>query len=98
MLFRVVKEIFSSSDYTYSVDTKLLPEKTQHLLSAYVEAELDGKNAAKLYPDVHEGIAKFPAFAAEHKDLYEILDADRRGELEKPPNTPEFDFSHLLKN
>lgn len=96
-LFRGVKKIFKTPDFTCSVDPKILPEKTQHLLSAYVDAQLDGRNAAKLFPDVHKALAKFPAFAQEHKELYEILDLDRRGELEKPPNTPKFDFSYLTE-
>lgn len=96
-LFRVVREIFKTSECTYSVDPKILPEKTQHLLSAYVDAQLDGRNAATLFPDVHTALAKHSAFAKEHKELYELLDLDRRGKLEEPPYTPEFDFSYLQK-
>jgi len=93
---QVLSEIFNKRiEIPYTVDPAELPESTQHLLSAYVEAELDGENAANLYPEVKAAMAKFPAFAEEHKVLYELLDADRRGELEEPPTTPVFDFSYL---
>lgn len=94
---KILREVFRDTDYPYSVDPKILPEKTQHLLSAYIDAELDGKNAAKLFPDVHQALADHAKFAREYKDLYSLLAADRRGELKEPPNTPAFDFSHLLK-
>lgn len=94
---KILKEIFRDTDYPYSVDPKVLPEKTQHLLSAYVDAELDGKNAAKLFPGVHKALATHAKFAQEHRELYALLDAERKGELEDPPHSPKFDFSHLLK-
>ena len=94
---KLLKEIFRDSDYPYSVDPKVLSEKTQHLLSAYIDAELDGEDAAKLFPDVHKALADHAEFAREHKDLYAILDDERQGKLVEPPNIPKFDFSHLLK-
>lgn len=89
-------ELNNQTEFPYAVDPAELPESTQHLLSAYIEAELDGRKAADLFPEVETAIANFPEFAEEYQILYEILDADRRGELEQPPYTPAFDFSYLL--
>jgi len=95
-LKRIYNEIFKNQiDFPYSVDPAELPESTQHLLSAYIEAALDGKDAAALFPTVHTAIATYPAFAEEHQILYELLDAERRGELKEPPFMPVFDFSYL---
>ena len=97
IVFKMFKEIFRDTDYPCSVEPMVLPEKTQHLLSAYIDAELDGKDAAELFPDVHKAVADHPEFAREYRVLSALLDADRRGELEEPPYIPEFDFSYLLK-
>lgn len=95
-LKRIYNELFNNQiDFPYSVDPTELSESTQHLLSAYIEAALDGKDAAALFPTVHTAIATYPAFAEEHQILYELLDAERRGELEEPPFMPVFDFSYL---
>ena len=94
---KILPAIFSPTAI-YSVDPDKLPEETQHLLSAYVDAELDGKDAAGLFPDVHEALDEHPEFAQEYYDLYELLLSGRRGELEEPPITPTFDFSHLVKD
>jgi len=98
IVFKMFKEIFRDTCYPYPVDPKVLSEKTQHLLSAYIDAELDGQDAAVLFPDVHKALTEYPEFAQEYRELSVLLDAERRGELEEPPHIPEFDFSYLLKN
>lgn len=98
-IFSVFNEIFNKqidqSGIPYSVDPAQLAESTQHLLSAYVEAKLDGRDAAALFPDVHQALAQYQAFAEEYETLYDLLDAERKGELEEPPSVPTFDFSYL---
>lgn len=95
-IIKVLSALFNNRiEFPYAVNPAELSEETQHLLSAYVEAELEGKDAASLFPEVKRAIANFPAFAEEHTILYEILDAEHRGELEEPPYVPVFDFSYL---
>lgn len=98
-LSKVFAEFFNNEEtnpeFPYSVDPAQLAESTQHLLSAYVEAKLDDRDAAALFPNVHKAIATFPAFADEFESLYDLLDAERKGELEEPPYIPTFDFSYL---
>lgn len=98
-IFSVLNEIFNNQiddpSFPCSVDPAKLSESTQHLLSAYVEAQLDGRDAADLFPDVHIAIEQFAEFAEEYEMLYELFDAERKGELEEPPTTPIFDFSYL---
>jgi hypothetical protein len=65
------------------------------LLSAYIEAELDGENAASLYPAVAEHLSTCEECSEEYADLKSILVAERDGTLVDPPTQPQFDLSFL---
>lgn len=81
-----------------SVDPAILPESTQHLLSAYIEAGLGDQDAATRFPAVHQAIAEHSAFRREHDELRDLLAAERNGELEQPPVMPKFDLGYLLED
>lgn len=77
------------------VDSAVGQSPTQQLLYAYIEAELDGRDAAKLYADVHRQLTEATFLRAQYEDLKDILILERQGSLIQPPVQPKFDFSYL---
>lgn len=65
------------------------------LLTAYIEAELDGADAASLYPSVAAHLNTCAECSQEYADLKPILMAERAGTLVEPPTQPQFDLSFL---
>jgi len=65
------------------------------LLSAYIEAELDGENAPSLYPTVAEHLSTCEECSQEYDGLKSVLSAYRADTLVVPPTKPHFDLSFL---
>lgn len=65
------------------------------LLYAIVDAELEGKDAAHLFPAAYEHLQACAACREECEDLRAVLTGEQRGELTEPPIKPVFDLSYL---
>lgn len=70
-------------------------EEAMELLYAYIEAELDGLDAAAEFPKVHAAIQSSEEAALQYHELKDILNAEREGNLIIPSKVPDFDFSYL---
>lgn len=97
---RIIYEIFNSLElFSANASKKQLDlegtDDPMQLLYAYIEAELDGANAAAQFPAVHGAIASSDDSHQQYVDLKEILLREREGTLLMPPRIPEFDFSYL---
>lgn len=86
-------ERISPSSGTRNADGKF--DKDLELLYAYIEAELDGEDAASQFPQVHAAIQSAKEASEQYEDLKEILQSERDGTLLIPEHIPNFDFSYL---
>ena len=76
-------------------DGEPLYEECRKKLHAYIEAELDGEDAAELYPQVKRCLDTYAGFAEEYEEFRTLFLMERRGEFVEPPFEPTFDFSFL---
>ena len=67
----------------------------QDLLSAYVDAELNGSDAASAFPTVHEHLAGCTTCGPIYAELKALLALEQSEELVMPPVAATFDFSYL---
>lgn len=81
----------------YDPAALLTPEcqACQAALPGYVEAELDGRNPASLFPDVPAHLAACSDCRQAHEELRALLRLERQGRWEQPPLPTGFDFSYL---
>jgi hypothetical protein len=86
---RVVESILSAEDESVTC------ELHRHSIPAYVEAELDGRNAKLLHPELAKHLESCPNCYEEYSDLIQIFDLERQGRLEEPPRPGQFDLSFL---
>jgi len=86
---RVVESILSAEDEPVTC------ELHRHSIPAYVEAELDGRNAKLLHPELAKHLESCPNCYEEYTDLIRIFDLERQGRLEEPPRLGQFDLSFL---
>lgn len=88
-LKRVIESILTAEDEPATC------QLYRHSISAYVEAELDGRDAVSLYPRLAEHLETCPDCYEEYRDLRQILLLERQGKLAEPPRPGQFDFSFL---
>lgn len=65
------------------------------MLHAYIESELDGKEATRGFPEVKRLMDQSPLFRQTYEDAKAIFLMERQGGLVKPPVEAEFDLSYL---
>lgn len=68
-----------------------------NILSAYIEAELDGQDAAMLFPEVSAALETYPLLQKVYQDARALLDFERQGTLREPTTRANFDFSYLAQ-
>lgn len=91
------------SDIKQVLDFILQPEErfddaAFNLLHAYIEAELSGQDAAKLYPEVKTALDESPSFEELYQDVKGSSLREQQGISLTPPIKPDFDFSFLETN
>lgn len=64
-------------------------------LLIYIEAELNGQDAAQLYPQVQLRLKSSPACQQEYRELRELLSQEQRGQWQEPSQAATFDFAYL---
>jgi hypothetical protein len=62
----------------------------QEWLTAYIELELEGQDAARVYPQVHVQIAKNPAVREMYEDLHQLFRQEQANGWLEPPLTATF--------
>ncbi len=67
----------------------------QDQLSAYIDAELAGHDAAGAFPIIHAHLAGCATCQLARDELSVLLTLEQSGEFATPPLTATFDFSHL---
>jgi len=67
----------------------------QDVLYAYIGAELDGENAAAIFPTVRPHLDQCEECRKEYEELQALLQMERLREFVEPPTPPAFDFSYL---
>lgn len=67
----------------------------QDQLSAYVEADLAGNDAAAAFPTVHAHLAGCATCQRAHAELRTLLALEQSGRLVEPPVAATFDFRYL---
>jgi len=67
----------------------------QDVLYAYVDAELDGEDAAAIFPAVRPHLDQCRGCAQEYGGLKVLLLMERQRAFDQPPVEPTFDFSFL---
>lgn len=72
-------------------------EAAFNMLSAYIEAELDGGDAATLFPDVRAALEAHPLLRELYEDARVLLRREREEALREPATEPNFDFSYLAQ-
>ena len=101
---RIFNEIFNNIEMFSGPTSKHGPnnqsgaspaDDPMQLLYAYIEAELDGTDAAVQFPEVHSAVLTSVEAHQQYVDLKEILEREREGTLVVPSNIPAFDFSYL---
>jgi len=90
----LITELFNNSAGDDAVGGLHEPA-AQPLLYAYIEAELDGKDAAALYPHIDRTLQSDSELMQHYLDLKVVLQADRQNALIEPPRPAHFDFSYL---
>jgi len=88
-LKRVIESILTAEDEPATCQ----PHRPS--ISAYVEAELDDRDAGSLYPQLAEHLETCPDCYEEYRDLRQLLLLERQGKLVEPPRPGQFDFSFL---
>lgn len=88
------------SDIKKVLDFILHPEErfddtAFNLLHAYIEAELSGQDAPKLYPEVEAALAQSPSFDQLYQDVKGSFLREQQGISLTPPIKGNFDFSFL---
>lgn len=69
----------------------------QDRLHVYADAELEGKDAAVLFPEVKAHLNMCDRCSEDYQHLRVVLLAEREGRWVEPPVEPRFDFSALAK-
>lgn len=64
-------------------------------IHAYVDAELEGEDAAKLYPVVQAHLDACDRCREVYQELRRLLLQEQQGQFLEPPIEPAFDFSYL---
>ena len=64
-------------------------------LLVYIEAELDGRDAVRLYPQVRAALDSSLPCRQEYDEIKAFLRLEQSGELQRPPRAPHLDFSYL---
>lgn len=64
-------------------------------LLVYIEAELGGRDAAKVHPQTALALAASALWRQEYEALKAFLAWEAQGPLAQPPRPPRFDFSYL---
>ena len=67
-----------------------------NMLSAYVDAELDGQDAAIEFPEVKMALEFYPSLREIYEDARELLYLERQDALFEPTTIPDFDSSYLV--
>lgn len=67
----------------------------QDVLHAYIDAELDGKDAIAVFPAVKLHLGQCPECEQEYTELKALLLMERQGAFAQPPIEPAFDFAYL---
>ncbi len=70
----------------------------QHLLHAYIEAELAGGNSAEQYPQVQSCIEADKAFRPTYEELKEVLRLEQQNALVEPPIPARLETSFFEAN
>lgn len=68
-----------------------------HTLLDYISAELNGQDAAALYPAFHKHLAQLPECWQEYSEMKQLLLLERTAQLVAPPLPGTFDLSFLRK-
>lgn len=86
----VIRSIFAAelADQTECVGLR-------EVLYAFIQAELEGREAASSYPDVNRHIMTCSECRTEYLELRALLQRAREGQLSLPRGEPAFDFSYL---
>jgi hypothetical protein len=66
-----------------------------HILLAYIDAELNGQDAGTLYPEFRAHLQQVPECQQEYAELKHLLLLERQGQLVEPPTPGKFDWSFL---
>ena len=69
----------------------------REVLYAYVEAELDGKDAPALFPATRAHLQACPDCREEYEDLKALFSGERAGRFAEAPGEPTFDLSFLQR-
>jgi len=86
---RVIQSILSAEDEPMNC------ELHRSTIPACVEAELDGRDVKRLYPELTEHLETCPDCAEEYEELRRLLHLERQDMLEEPPRPGRFDLSFL---
>ncbi len=86
---RVVESILSAEDEPVTC------EPHWRSIPAYVEADLNGRNAKLLHPELAKHLESCSNCYEEYTDLIRIFGLERQGRLEEPPRPGQFDLSFL---
>lgn len=94
-------ELFAQEPFVRASESSLMRSKDAatvplyQSLYAYIDAELDGENAAEQFPEIHAAVQSSGELQEEYQALHELLLAQRQENLTTPPPIASFDFSYL---
>lgn len=86
---KVIQDIFASDGIDSLIDGYRMR------LSAYVEAELDGQNAALKYPELDKALGEFEELQLDYEDLKDLFAAERAGQLREPSQPVQVDLATI---
>lgn len=90
----ILQSVFSSKEE--QLDPSYVAAEAD--LDAYVEMQLDGKDADERYPHVRPALTQYEDLQEAYESLLSLLADERNGLLAKPAGEPEFDLSFIQRD
>ena len=84
--------------FIFDADVTELPAGYDQMLAGYIEAELEGKEAAVEFPDVQALLQHYPAYREFYEQMKTLRTLDRQGLLPTPAIKVPFELPFALPN